>query len=188
MEKFNFYKSIENIFPVILRPHRGVLGEKWLEKKFGLWQYHRYIRGISSRWVWEIYFFNYFLNKVKVIYWIKWNRCVCVFLLEGTVCEFWPQSGTIWHNRVSRKNDSNNFNDTWYQHSLGWRLSLGGVGQHMKTIVCSLEGPQKYKLLNRWTDSMEFFKILEKNKRNKNFKKLTVTPCCCWPPDDVKTP
>ena len=94
-------------------------------------------------------------------------------LLQGPVSEFCPKCG----NFEARKNWPNDFNETSYQPSIGWGLSFGGVGHPVKTLVWPHEGPQKYRLLNRWTDFNEIFQIFRKKyNKNKNFKKLTLTP------------
>ena len=83
---------------------------------------------------------------------------------------------TIWQFWVPQKGP-NDFYETSYQPSLGWGLSFGGVGHPVKTLVWPHEGPQKYRLLNRWTDFNEIFQIFRKKyNKNKNFKKLTLTP------------
>ena len=128
--------------------------------------------------IWEICFFNYFLNEVKRNDWKRnfvsgWHRvCAPVILPQGQDWKFWPKCG----NFESLKNGSNDFNETSYQPSIGWGLSFGGVGHPVKTLVWPHEGPQKYRLLNRWTDFNEIFQIFRKKyNKNKNFKKLTPT-------------
>jgi len=90
---------------------------------------------------------------------------------QGQDWKFCPKSVIF----ESRKNGSNDFNETWYKRSLGVGLRFGGVGHPGKTPVRPLEGPQKYQLLNRWIDFNEIFqKIRIKYDKNKIFKKMTL--------------
>ena len=101
---------------------------------------------------------------------------VCVRLCSSPQGPDWKFCTKCGHFGL-RKNGSNDFYDTWYQPSLGWGLQFGGVGHPVKTTVWPLEGPQKYQLLNRWTDFNEIFQIFRKKyNKNKNFKKVTLTP------------
>ena len=72
---------------------------------------------------------------------------------QGPDWKFCPKSVIFG----SRKNVSKDFNETWYQPSLGVGLKFGGVAHPGKTLVLPLGGPQKYQLLNRWTDFHEIF-------------------------------
>ena len=99
--------------------------------------------------------------------------CVRICVSTGGFDSFCPKSGISG----SRKNGSNDLDETWYQLSLGVGLQFGGVAHPGKTLVWPLGGPQKYQLLNRWTDFNENFqKFRKKYNKNKNFKKLTLTP------------
>ena len=94
--------------------------------------------------------------------------CVRICVSTGGFDSFCPKSGISG----SRKNGSNDFDETWYQLSLGVGLQFGGVAHPGKILVWPLGGPQKYQLLNRWTDLKKYQKIRTNYNKNKNFKKL----------------